>query len=304
MRVARNERTDQHWVGLAIVGALILTGVVLLQGIVAAAHPETESQGVEPGPHEVALQVLPGARGSLIGVSIEEVETPEASGAPNEGAYVNDVREGTPAADAGFEAGDVVVEFDGERVRSATQLARLVRETPSGREVSATVVRDGVRRTFAVTPEPAPRWMSSIEPHLPHVGNLDRDLRMVIPPGARGLYHSGEYFGKEPTRLGVEVAPISSQLAEFFGVEEGVLVAAVESDSVASAAGLQAGDVITEINAEAVDGLNTLRRHVARLEPGETFTIAVTRDGREVRLDGQIEEVRPRRPLRQEARTH
>ena len=135
MRVASNERTDQHWVGLVIVGALILTGVVLLQGVIAAAHPETESQGVEPERHEVALQVLSGARGSVIGVSIEEVETPEASGAPNEGAYVNDVREGTPAAAAGFEAGDVVVEFDGERVRSTTQLARVVRETPSGREV-------------------------------------------------------------------------------------------------------------------------------------------------------------------------
>ena len=69
---------------------------------------------------------------------------------------MKDVGEGTPAADAGFEAGDVVVEFDGERVRSATQLSRLVWETPAGREVSATVMRDGIRRTLPVTPEPAP----------------------------------------------------------------------------------------------------------------------------------------------------
>ena len=70
--------------------------------------------------------------------------------------------------------------------------------------------------------------MSSIEPHLPHARNLDRDwsaylpnidhtrrdLRMAIPRGPGGLYHSGEYFGKEPARLGVEVASISSQLAD------------------------------------------------------------------------------------------
>ncbi len=273
MRVARNDRTDQRWVGLVVVGALILTGVVLLQGVVGAS----------------------GAAGSRIGVSIEEVGTSETSGAANEGAYVKDVGEGTPAADAGFEAGDVVVEFDGERVRSATQLSRLVWETPAGREVSATVMRDGIRRTLAVTPEPAPGWMSSIEPHLPNMDQTRRYLRMAIPHGpGRRLYDWGEYFGRGPTRLGVEVAPISSQLAEYFGVEEGVLVATVESDSVASGAGLQAGDIITAIDAEAVDGLTTLRRHVAALEPGETFTIEITRTGREMRLDGQIEEVRPR----------
>jgi S1-C subfamily serine protease len=89
-------------------------------------------------------------------------------------------------------------------------------------------------------------------------------------------------------------------LAEYFGVEEGVLVATVESNSVASAAGLQAGDIITAINAEAVDGPSTLRRHVATLEPGEAFTIEVTRDSREVEVDGQIEEARPRRLHRQQ----
>jgi serine protease Do len=292
MRVARNERTDQRWAGLVGVGALILTGVVLLQGVVAASPAE----------------------GSRIGVSIEEVETSAAVGAPNEGAYVKDVHEGTPAADAGFEAGDVVVEFDGERVRSAIQLSRLVWETPPGREVSSTVMRDGMRETLAVTPEPAPGRMQGIELHRPDVGdrdhdwsahlpNLDhtrRDLRMAIPHGPGGLYYWGEYFGKGPNRLGVEVTSISSQLAEYFGVEEGVLVATVESNSVASAAGLQAGDIITAINAEAVDGPSTLRRHVATLEPGEAFTIEVTRDSREVELDGQIEEVRPRRLHRQQ----
>ena len=316
MRVKWNQRSDRQWAGLMVVGVLILMGVVLLQGVVSAVHPGTEAQQVDPDGHDVALRVLTASQGSRIGVSIEEVEESEASGSLDEGAYVNDVREGTPAADAGFQAGDVIVEFDGERVRSAVQLSRLVRETPAGREVSATVMRDGSSRTLQVTPETGPGWMSSIERHLPNVGHLDRDwsahlpntdhLRfgrgMAIPAGPRGLYFSDDDSqGRMPRRLGIEVVSVSSQLADYFGVEEGVLVATVEPDSVASVAGLQAGDVITAINAKAVDGPSVLRRHVSTLEPGETFTIEITRDGREVRLDGQIDEERPRRLHRQRA---
>ena len=310
MRVKWNQRSDRQWAGLMVVGVLILMGVVLLQGVVSAVHPGTEVQQVDPDGHDVALRVLTASQGSRIGVSIEEVEESEASGSLDEGAYVNDVREGTPAADAGFEAGDVIVEFDGERVRSAVQLSRLVRETPAGREVSATVMRDGSSRTLQVTPETGPGWMSSIERHLPNVGHLDRDwsqylqtmVGRAIPAGPRGLYFSDDYSqGRMPRRLGIEVVSVSSQLADYFGVEEGALVATVEPDSVASVAGLQAGDVITAINERAVDGPSALRHHVSTLEPGETFTIEITRDGREVRLDGQIDEERPRRFHRQQA---
>ena len=73
--------------------------------------------------------------------------------AADEGAVVRDVHRDSPAASAGFADGDVIVEFDGERVRSASQLTRLVRETPAGRIVGATVMRDGRRVELEVTPE-------------------------------------------------------------------------------------------------------------------------------------------------------
>ena len=46
-------------------------------------------------------------------------------------------------------------------------------------------------------------------------------------------------------RLGVQLLPLSDQLATYFGVKDGVLVASVEADSPAARAGLKAGDVIT-----------------------------------------------------------
>src|SRR4029079_18618325 len=68
------------------------------------------------------------------------------------GAIVESVRRGGPADTAGLRQSDVVVTFDGERVRSAGELTRLVQETPAGRKVKATVFRDGKRTDVEVVP--------------------------------------------------------------------------------------------------------------------------------------------------------
>ncbi len=69
------------------------------------------------------------------------------------GAVIEQVDSETPAATAGLKAGDVVVAFDGERVRSARQLDRLVEETPPGRSVKMSIVRDTAKLDVDVTPE-------------------------------------------------------------------------------------------------------------------------------------------------------
>ena len=67
--------------------------------------------------------------GSSIGVTVRD----QTGDAP--GVVIDSVREDTPATRAGLQKGDVVVEFDGERARSAQQFTRLVRETAPGRSV-------------------------------------------------------------------------------------------------------------------------------------------------------------------------
>src|SRR5688572_27752967 len=95
--------------------------------------------------------VSPG-RGRL-GVSLSEVDEQDAKTArlsSPAGAVVEEVAEGSAAEAAGLRKGDVIVEFDGERVRSARQLTRLVQETADGRKVAAVVVRDGQKTTVNV----------------------------------------------------------------------------------------------------------------------------------------------------------
>src|SRR6266550_2530758 len=196
---------------------------------------------------------------STIGVRLGDVTADEAKTLKlpkTEGAIVEAVNPNSPASAAGLRAKDVIVEFDGERVRSARHLTRLVSETPAGRDVPVTVMRDGKRNEMHLKPEAGtwfnPQFSGMIDPDQmrdlgQEIGRQAREMGRNLPDiadGARaGLMPRG--------RLGASVQELSPDLAEYFGVKAGVLVATVQKDSPAAKAGLKAGDVIT-----AVDGHN------------------------------------------------
>jgi serine protease Do len=68
------------------------------------------------------------------------------------GAVIAEVRPASPAAEAGMLVGDIVTIFDGENVGRARDLQRLIAETPPGKRVRVTVVRDGRSQVLMVTP--------------------------------------------------------------------------------------------------------------------------------------------------------
>ena len=226
------------------------------------------------------------AGGSRIGLSIEDVADNDAA---DEGAVVRDVRPGSPAESAGFAEGDIMVEFDGERVRSARQLTRLVQDTPAGRTVGTVVMRDGRRVELEVTPEPASSDIAAV------VGRLGERLEDVY---TRVLPDAGRNFAYDfrtrlgPVRLGVNVQELSPQLADYFGVDDGVLVSSVDDESAAADAGLQAGDVITSVDGRSVADSANLRRRLSAVDPGEEVSIGVTRAGRELELTATLNEGR------------
>ncbi len=103
-----------------------------------AAYGQNATRAVAPSP----FQVISGG-GGRIGLTVSDVDP--SDGKASTGVMVEEVEEEGPAAKAGLKKGDVVVEFDGERVRSVRQFTRLVSETPAGRQVAASVLRDGQR---------------------------------------------------------------------------------------------------------------------------------------------------------------
>src|SRR5258708_37519385 len=118
----------------------VLTGLAAL-AIVVAPSLHGQSRGANPELRETRRFSVLGDPGAEIGASVRDLEGSEVR--EGGGAYVEDVRPESPAAKAGLQRADIVTRFDGEAVRSARQFGRLVRETPAGRTVNATVRRDG-----------------------------------------------------------------------------------------------------------------------------------------------------------------
>ena len=231
--------------------------------------------------------------GTRIGVSVRDLNEDELKAGKAGGVVIEDVDADSPAQKAGFKAGDIVVEFDGERVRSVQQFSRLVQETATGRSVQAAVTRDGQRVSLTVQPrsdEPFKYWNNSDDvfklPKMAPPMVLKRD---AFPPSFDSL------IGGAGGQLGIIVDELSPQLSEYFGTKEGVLVTTVRDNSNASRAGVKAGDVITSINGGTVATAGDLRRRAQRLEGGDEFTLSIVRDRKPLALKGKIEAVQSKK---------
>lgn len=299
---------------MAMFGGLLAAAVtVMVTGVAARssdaaragaaqvqAEREPQDRRVRPdrqerivvAPHDRRVIRLDG-RGSRLGVMVSDAED-----VARPGVRIDEVDEGSAAAKAGAKAGDVVVDFDGERVRSARQLTRLVQETPPGRAVKMTVLRDGSRVTLDVTPATAEtEWNARLEPELRD--RIERGLRglpRMMPPAFDFRFDDmpAPMTGGRG-RLGVQVESLSDQLAGYFGATSGgVLVSSVTKESSAEKAGLKAGDVITSINGAAVANTRDLVEELAGVKDGGEVSVGILRDKKPSTLKATIEE--PRRP--------
>ena len=280
---------------LAAAGVGLVLAVVAIPGVVAQDRPTPE-----PERRRVQIDGLGGTIGATVrDVSVEESRS--AKLAQPEGAYVTRVEASGPAAKAGIATGDIIVEFDGERVRSARQLSRLVRESADGRSVRTAFLRNGSRQTAEMTPDSNQAWVT-----LPDFSQLERQMRDLSQrfefdyngPGGRGW---GGWAGGTRGRFGASLAPVSDQLAAYFGVERGALVSSVEMDSPAARAGLKAGDVITSMNGRTVAAVSDVLDEVRRADSGASIAITVMRDKKELKLTAKMPE-NPR-PVRASGRS-
>ena len=201
--------------------------------------------------------------GSSIGITVRDSDS---------GVVVQSVRAETPASRAGVKEGDIVTEFDGERARSAAQFTRLVRETAPGRTVKMTVSRSGASTTLNISPEN--RGADGIQ-----FPDIARDMRRfeALPRDFNFDFGDPGFGFYSPRRLGVTVTPLSDQLAEYFGVKQGVLVSEVAAGSVAEAAGIKAGDVITTVGGQLVSSSGDVVRELGEANAGGSVEIRVTR---------------------------
>lgn len=273
-------------------------GAVAAAGLAAGVVHASESRRIEIVRHV-------GGR-AYLGLSLEDT-----TGA-DRGARVKEVVSGSPAEKAGFKAGDVVTRFDGEAVRSASQLARLVSESPAGRAVPVEVKRGSATQKLDVTPEPGRARVLEFGPDMafvpeppeapeapeapmapapPGAPRAPRAPRAPMPPRFDFRWHGEDLPAFEmlhggPRKLGIEYQPIEGQLAKYFKVpgDGAILVSSVEQDGPAGKAGMKAGDVIVKLGTKAIEDSRDLHRALDAADAGTEVTVQVLREGRPVDL--------------------
>jgi serine protease Do len=225
-------------------------------------------------------------RGSYIGVMMQEIDSERAKALKlheGGGVEITVVEPDSPAEKAGLKVGDVVLRYNAQRVEGMEQFARLVRETPAGHDVKIEIGRGGATQIVMVrvaqrkaarmewpgdnsaAPAPMERW----DIHLPDMPRTFMTLRS--------------------SALGVEAESIDGQLAQYFGVKDGVLIRSVTKGSAAEKAGIRAGDVIMRIDDARVMSPAEISGKLRSLR-GKSAPVVLMRDHKELTLTVTIGE--------------
>lgn len=295
---------------LAVLGVVLAAGVAAsVSSLVAQAPAPQVEKPVRP-----RVMMLDG-RGAQLGVMVNDLSADELKtlGSAPGGVRIEEVDQESPAAKAGLREGDIVIEVDGDRVRSARQFSRLIQETPAGRSVALGIVRDGQRQSISVTPEARAfglgwdsdrierdfgRSLRELEPRLREIEPRLREFRYNGPMDFNFDLVPG--WSSPRSRLGVQLEELTPQLAEYFGAKTGgVLVSSIHSGSPAEKAGLKAGDVITSINGDAVRDSEDVIDELRAVE-GQDVTIGILREKKESSVKATLE-ARPRTGWRRPA---
>ena len=159
------------------------------------------------------------------------------------GVVITQISEGSPAAQAGLKRDDVVLEFGGSSVESASQFRNLVAARKPGEEIDVVILRDGQRETLAVKMGKRP--------------STEELLRSRQEPQKRSQEQS--------QRLGLTVQELTSDLGQRYGLRDGtgVMIVKVTPGSEAAEKGLRAGYLIKEVNRQPVSNVAGFRDAVA-----------------------------------------
>jgi len=156
-----------------------------------------------------------------------------------EGVLVGDVTAGAPAADAGLQRGDVILDLNGQKVEDSNQLRMRVSLTAPGTTVHMRVLHDGAEKTVAVKLAEMP-------------GNLGRSAEKSTEGGATS---------------GLEGVSVEASKGR------GVTVTDVDQGSPAAVAGLREGDTILEVNRAGVASVADFDRALRNVGNGATLLL-------------------------------
>lgn len=258
---------------------------LIFSGAVALAQPDPPRPPAPPRQVKVITQ----SPASFLGVGVAEIDAERVKALnlkEERGVEVKSVDADSPAAKAGVKVNDVILDYNGQRVEGDEQFVRLVRETPVGRQVKLLISRNGATQTLTATigsrQGNSVVWNWNGDDMMRSMQSQMRELNLADLPKPLMSWQN--------RMLGLESESLNSQLAEYFGVKEGVLVRSVTKGTAADKAGFRAGDVIIKVGNQKVAAPKDVANALRSLQSTKGFSVTVSRDRKEMTLMVTIEE--------------
>ncbi|HEY5701423.1 MAG TPA: DegQ family serine endoprotease [Gammaproteobacteria bacterium] len=195
-----------------------------------------------------------------LGVHIQEVTEELAQGLEMDearGALIAGVQPDSPAESAGFRTGDVILEFDGEKVEKVKDLPRIVAASKANTKVKVRVLRDGEEHTMNVK-----------------IGSMPDEQPLASKD--KGEKAPGE------AKLGLALAPLTPETRQRLRLPdnaEGVVIADIERDGPAAREGLRPGDLIKRVGSRKVTSPQDVAEAVKHYADRKAVLLLVSRQG-------------------------
>lgn len=170
-----------------------------------------------------------------------------------EGVLLGDVLEEGPASKADLQAGDIIVKFNGRRMKDANELRQAVAATEPNTDTEVVVFRNGKENTFTV-----------------HIAQMESDS-VVAKAG-----------GEQSADLGISVRTLTPDTAKqlgYEGDEQGVVVTDVKPGSMAASLDIRPNDVIVSVGSQQVNGAADFRKALDSNDLSKGIRLQVMRDG-------------------------
>jgi C-terminal processing protease CtpA/Prc len=275
-----------------ILGVTVMLGSALTMAPHAVRAQGNDLEHLTVGTTHLFLTTSQG----YLGVDLADVDQEKAKTLKLQevrGAVITLIDHDAPAGQIGLKINDVVIQLNGQPVEGAEQLRRMLKEIPAGRKVSIEISRDGNIQTMAV--ELADRQVlghdvwnqigdspDSVN-SVPSMGILAGGNGDAPMPGG---FHM-PFFGGS-LNVGALVEPLTTQMAQYLGVPNGLIVKQVTRKSEAAVAGLKAFDVILKVGTEPVMNLAGWDRAL-RSNEGRPVQVTILRDKKQVTITLQVD---------------
>jgi len=275
--------------GIALLGAAItiVPATALAQAMRVAQIAE------EPNP----LLLRSSSQGYL-GVLVGDIDSDSATKLKLKdahGAVITLIDHDAPAAQVGLRVNDVLLEVNGQAVEGAEAFGRMMREIPPGRKVTMLISREGATQTLTVQLADRKKLDTDVWNKLNSGSDISAPAQglAILGTGAGGDaplpggFHL-PFVGNSTLKVGAMVEPLTAQMADYLGVQNGLMVKQVVRKSEAAAAGMKAFDVILKVGADNIATVSDWERSM-RSNQGKSVQITILRERKQQTLNLQVD---------------